>query len=268
MTYPHFFNFIVYSIITISCFYFNYGYSKNNPSELIGCVFQTTINKKQEIPILNYHQIRNLKSSDSKKNSTYILTIQHFNQQMQMLQDSGYQTILPEQYIEYLQNGTPVPPKPIIITFDDGTIGQYENALPILDKFGFKAVFFIMTITLNKPGYLNNQQIKKIATKGHVIGCHTWDHHNVTIYKNADWMLQVKKPTQVLQEITGKPIKYFAYPYGKWNHLSIIKLKEYGFKCAFQLGGKVDIEEPLFTIKRILVDGSWSAKELNSIIKK
>ncbi len=268
MVYPPFYNYFAYWIIIISCFHINYGYCKNYPSELLECVFQTTLNTTKEIPVLSYHQIRNLKPSDSKKNSTYILSIQYFKEHMQMLRDSGYHPILPDQYIEFVQNGKPIPPKPIVITFDDGTIGQYEHALPILEKFGFKAVFFIMTITLNKQGYLNNEQIKKIANKGNRIGCHTWDHHNVTKYENTDWKLQVEKPTQVLQEITGMPIKYFAYPYGEWNHLSIIKLKEYGFKCAFQLGGKMDTEEPLFTIKRILVDGSWSAKDLNNIIKK
>ena len=71
---------------------------------------------------------------------------------MQMLADSGYHTILPDQLYAYLNTGAPLPPKPVMLTFDDGDLDQYETALPILDKHGFKGAFFIMTVAIGTPG--------------------------------------------------------------------------------------------------------------------
>lgn len=179
-----------------------------------------------------------------------------------MLHNKGYHTILPDQFITYLKNGAKLPAKPILITFDDGTISQYDNALPVLNQYGYKAVFFIMTVTLNKKGYLNEQQIRSLAQQGHVIGCHTWDHHNVTQYKSADWSIQLAKPLAQLQHITGTPVKYFAYPFGAWDNQAIEQLKAHNMVAAFQLWGKTDDQYPLFTIKRILVDGNWDTGQL------
>jgi len=59
-----------------------------------------------------------------------------------MLADSGYHAILPDQLYAYLTTGASLPSKPVMITFDDGDLDQYETALPELDKYGFKASFF------------------------------------------------------------------------------------------------------------------------------
>lgn len=59
-----------------------------------------------------------------------------------------------------------------------------------------------------------------------------------------------------------KPVEYFAYPYGVWNETAVSELKNRGIKAAFQLIGKKSQKEPLYTIKRLLVSGTWSGKEL------
>jgi peptidoglycan/xylan/chitin deacetylase (PgdA/CDA1 family) len=65
--------------------------------------------------------------------------------------------------------------------------------------------------------------------------------------------MQVKKPKHWLEEITGKPVNYFAYPYGTWNDATIQQLKDHGYKAAFQLLLKQKAQEPLYTIRRMLV---------------
>ncbi|HRI22099.1 MAG TPA: polysaccharide deacetylase family protein [Panacibacter sp.] len=221
-----------------------------------------------EIPVLSYHQVRDWKSSDSKAARVYIMPVGIFKEQMQMLADSGYQAILPEQLTAYPERGEQLPEKPVMLTFDDGTGSQYSNALPLLNKANYKAVFFIMTVTLNHNGYMSNNQIKTLAQQGHIIGCHTWDHHRVTEFKEQDWDKQILKPAVQLQNITGRPVKYFAYPYGIWSTAAIAKLKGYGFDAAFQLSLKKDTQNPLFTIRRIIVDSHWDAAHLQLEMKK
>lgn len=234
-------------------------------SELENVPAATVLARKQ-VPILCYHQIREWTAKDGKVGKDYIVKPNDFKAQMKMLADSGYHTVLPDQLMAYLVKGAPLPDKPIMLTFDDTKLDQYTVAKPELDKYGFKGVFFIMTVSIGRPNYMTKEQIKELAEQGHVIGSHTYDHHNVKKYQGDDWVRQIEKPTKQLEAITGQPIKYFAYPFGLWNPPAIPELKKRGFDAAFILATKRDEQDPLFTIRRIIASGYWSNKGLyNSI---
>ena len=227
-----------------------------------------TILNRPEIPVLCYHQVRDYKPSDSKTAKDYIVPVDTFRDQMKLLADSGYQAILPGQLHEYLITGKALPDKPVLITFDDTRLDQFTAALPELDKHGFKAAFFIMTVSLGKPGYMSKEQVKQLADEGHTIGSHTYDHKNVKTYTVDDWVDQVQKPSKQLQTITGKPVEYFAYPFGLWDKEAIAKLKDHDFKAVFQLSAKRDENDPLFSVRRIIVPGSWSGATMIKVMKK
>ena len=227
-----------------------------------------TILNRPEVPVLCYHQVRDYKPSDSKTAKDYIVPVDTFRDQMKLLADSGYQAILPGQLHEYLITGKALPDKPVLITFDDTRLDQFTAALPELDKHGFKAAFFIMTVSLGKPGYMSKEQVKQLADEGHTIGSHTYDHKNVKTYTVDDWVDQVQKPSKQLQTITGKPVEYFAYPFGLWDKEAIAKLKDHDFKAVFQLSAKRDENDPLFSVRRIIVPGSWSGATMIKVMKK
>jgi peptidoglycan/xylan/chitin deacetylase (PgdA/CDA1 family) len=213
---------------------------------------------RKQVPILCYHQIRDWKPTDSKSARDYIVPVDNFRAQMKLLADSGYQTILPDQLYDYLAYGAALPEKPVMLTFDDNDLDQYTVALPEMNKYGFKGVFFIMTVSMGKSRYMSREQIRALSDAGHVIGSHTWDHKNVKKYEEADWPVQVDKPSKQLEAITGKKIEYFAYPFGLWMPGVIPGLKERGMKMAFQLASPRDQEDPLHTIRRIIVPGQWT----------
>lgn len=217
---------------------------------------------RPQVPILCYHQIRSWTSSDSKRAEDYIVPVDNFREQMKMLAGNGYHSILPDQLYAYLENGTPLPSKPIMLTFDDTRAEQYTIADAEMKKYGFRGVFFIMTVSLNRPGYMTREEVRQLADEGNIIGSHTWDHSNVKNYLAQDWVKQVDKPSKQLEQITGKPVNYFAYPFGLWNKKAIEELKERGFKAAFQLSEKRDENDPIFTIRRMIVPGSWSTSGL------
>ncbi|UOQ68217.1 polysaccharide deacetylase family protein [Hymenobacter volaticus] len=226
-----------------------------------------TITARPQVPILCYHQIRDWRPRDSKGAKDYIVPVEQFKKQIQMLADSGYHTILPDQLYAYLATGAPLPPKPIMLTFDDTDLDQFTVARPELEKHGFKAVYFVMTVSLGRPRYMSKAQVKQLSDEGNVIGSHTWDHHNVKKYQGEDWVTQIEKPTKTLEEITGKDIKYFAYPFGLWNPEAIPQLKQRGMVAAFVLAEKRDPQDPLYTIRRIIASGYWSPRTLhNSLV--
>lgn len=230
-----------------------------------------TILARPQVPILCYHQVRNWKPTDGKVGKDYIVEIQNFKDQMKMLADSGYHTILPDQLYAYLNTGAPLPSKPIMLTFDDTDLDQFTIVNPTLKKLGYKAVYFIMTVSIGKKGkfvdYMSADQIKTLSDEGNVIGSHTYDHKNFKKYAGKDWEEQLDKPTKRLEEITGKKITEFAYPFGLWNAEGIPELKKRGFRMAFQLATKRDEKDPLFTIRRIIASGYWSPKTLSNSIK-
>jgi peptidoglycan/xylan/chitin deacetylase (PgdA/CDA1 family) len=227
-----------------------------------------TILSRKQVPVLCYHQIRDWKPTDSKSAKDYIVPVETFKAHLKMLADSGYKTILPDEYYAYLNLGTPLPEKPIMLTFDDTEENQYAIAAPEMKKYGFKAVYFIMTVSLGRPKYMSKDQVKQLAEAGHVIGSHTWDHQNVKKYKGDDWVTQIEKPTKTLEAITGKKVEHFAYPFGLWNPEAFPELKKRGFKSAYVLAEKRDQEDPLFTIRRIIASGYWDAKRLNNSIQR
>ena len=226
-----------------------------------------TIMKRKQVPILCYHHIRDWKMSDSKRARDYIVPVDTFRNQLKLLSDSGYHTISPNVLYSYLGSGKSIPPKSILLTFDDTDEEQFTVGKSEMDKYGFKGVFFIMTVSLGRPNYMTREQVKQLSDEGHFIGSHTWDHKSVKKYIETDWPVQIDKPTKLLQNITGKPIYYFAYPFGLWDSAAISGLQQRGMRAAFQLSANRDPKNPLFTIRRIIVPGYWSTRTFGKRIK-
>jgi peptidoglycan/xylan/chitin deacetylase (PgdA/CDA1 family) len=222
-----------------------------------------TIIARKEVPILCYHQIRDWTGSDSKGARDYIRPVEAFKADLKLLADSGYHTVLPDQLYDYLAYGSPLPSKPVMLTYDDTDDDQFTIAAPEMKKYGFKGVFFLMTVSLNRPKYMTRDQVKQLVDEGHTVTSHTWDHHSVKGYKTEqDWVTQIEKPKKTIEDITGKKALDFAYPFGLWNREAIPELKKRGVRSAYILSTKRDPDDPLYTIRRIIASGYWSAPTL------
>jgi len=223
---------------------------------------------QKQVPILCYHRIRAWRPTDTKSMKDYIVPVETFKEQIKILADSGYKTVLPDQLYSYLTTGTPLPPKSVMLTFDDSEEEHFTIAAAEMKKYGFKGVFFLMTVTMDRPGYMTREQIKALSNNGNIIASHTWDHHNVKKYQGKDWETQVDRPISQIESITGKKVKYFAYPFGLWNDQAIPELKKRGLNAAFQLTEKRSQTEPLYTIRRMIIPGEWSASQMMKRMKQ
>lgn len=225
------------------------------------------LNHKQ-VPVLCYHQVRDWRPSDRQIDKDYIIPPATFRAHMKMLADSGYHTILPDQLYDYLTKDAPLPAKPIMITFDDTDGDQYNIARPELLKYGFKAVYFIVFNNINKNKYyMTRPQLRQLSDEGNAIECHTLTHANFKKFKGSDWDREVAVPKQKLEKLTGKEVKYFAYPYGLWNSANLPMLHRLGFTAAFQLTEPRDINDPIMTIRRLIDCGYWSTTTFDWNIK-
>lgn len=232
---------------------------------------------RKQVPVLCYHHIKDV---ISKKDGDYSVSTAAFKAQMKALADSGYKTITPEQYYDYLVHGSALPEKPVMITYDDTDEEQFTIAKPEMDKYGFKGVYFIMTISIGRPRYMSKDQIKQLSEEGHAIASHTWDHSRFDRYKPEneieeggrkkivnDWDQQLLKTKKKLEEITGRPVEYFAFPFGLWNKEGLPELEKRGYKMAFQLSTQRDSLQPLYTARRIIVAPQWSATGLLKVMQ-
>ena len=104
----------------------------------------------REVPILCYHNIRSVLDHHSPE---LTVTERTFDDQMKTLHDEGYHTILPDDLYNYLTKGSPLPSKPIMISFDDSHEEHFSIAAKQMEKYGFKGVFFVMTIVIDKHFY-------------------------------------------------------------------------------------------------------------------
>ncbi len=248
--------------ITLTSFCFFGSFSFAQP------VDNAAVLARKQVPVLCYHQIRNWRASDKQVDKDYIIPPAAFKAHMKMLADSGYHTILPDELYDYLTKGRALPAKPIMLTFDDTDGDQYEIARPELMKYGFNAVYFIVFTNIAKnKHYMYRQQIKQLSDEGNVIACHTQDHGNFKKLKGADWETQIDVPKKKLEILTGKPVKYFAFPFGLWNSQGLPELHRRGFLAAFQLTDMRDPNDAIMTIRRLIDCGYWTTATLDYNIK-
>ncbi len=201
-----------------------------------------------------------------------ILSVENFEEQMKYLQENGYHTIFFSELLSYLNEGKGFPPKTVVVTFDDGYESNYVYAYPILQKYGLKGTIHVVVSSSegledrtaenpyqpNRLSHLTMKQIKEMSDSGVIeIGSHTYAGHG-TVKKNAkgeqdgflitriyedgnleseaDYLKRItddlQKSKAILEQVTGKEIVVFAYPYGKASDKVKRVLEEVGFMGA------------------------------------
>ncbi len=208
---------------------------------------------ERDLPVVMYHQL----TKNPKKSGKYVLTLEQFEKDLIFLKTKGYQSVTIKQLLDFSQGKGDVPEKAILITFDDGQETLYEYALPLLEKYGFTAVGFVVGALADyyteiddhnlNYSYLNWKQIKELSD-GNVIEIesHSFDLHKNTgnrsgIKKKKDESVEqyreflcsdVAKMKTAMEKNTGKAPVAFAFPFGSYSRESTEILKECGFKMT------------------------------------
>jgi peptidoglycan/xylan/chitin deacetylase (PgdA/CDA1 family) len=142
----------------------------------------------------------------------YRIDPENFKAQMQYLIDNKYTPITFLHLVEYLLYDKEIPEKPVVITFDDGLLNQYENAFPILKEFGFSATFFVYPGVTTHRGFMDWNQLKEIVDAGNEIGSHTIIHYNLTTVDNETLNHELTGSKKMLEDKLGITVSTLAYP--------------------------------------------------------
>lgn len=204
------------------------------------------------IPVLMYHAI------GYEKGNTARVPKEKFKAQMKYLKDNSYSTLTLDEAYDFFINNKPVPEKAVVLTFDDGYVDNYSEALPILTEFGFKATIFVITDVVDKnPGYMNLEQLKEMQASGMDIQSHTVYHDNLLKLSYEKQVETLKESKGFLESALSKKIQYFAYPYGVYSKETITAVKEAGYTMAFTTAGRwSDKVDGILTLDRVFISGA------------
>jgi peptidoglycan/xylan/chitin deacetylase (PgdA/CDA1 family) len=209
------------------------------------------------VPIILYHRI-----AVSPINSQYYVPPEKFEEEMKLLHDWGYTTITTELLIKAIKEGADLPPRPIVISFDDGHLNNYTTAFPIMQKYGFTGVLYIVSNYMGADEYMNADQIKEMAAAGWEVGSHSVSHAYLTSLEPARQRYEVVESRAILEEALGVPVLTIAYPFGVSNSGVIDYAIFAGYIGGMGLGYTHDQGTTnLYNMQRRDIKGTYDVKQ-------
>jgi peptidoglycan/xylan/chitin deacetylase (PgdA/CDA1 family) len=213
------------------------------------------------VPILLYHHI-----AISPSDNFYYLSPVEFEKQMYLLREWGYTTISVELLAMAIKEGAVLPPKPIILTFDDGPVSNFTNALPIMQKYNFTGTSYVVYNYIGGNNYMSADQIRALAAAGWEIGSHGLSHIELT--KNPDRERdEIVESRKKLQSMLDVPILSFAYPFGAYDRSSVDYTRFAGYMAAMGLGNAtLQSNRNLFYLYRMEVNRNMDLATFASLL--
>ena len=223
------------------------------------------------VPILMYHYVSVPPPDADKYRLDLSVTPANFAAQMEYLALEGYHPVRLSDLAEFLANDKPLPPKPIVITFDDGYTDNYQNAFPILKKYKFPATFFVIAqyVDDKKTGYMNWDQLEEMAIEKMEIGSHSMTHPDLKGKPQAFQVSEIAGSKLLIESRIGTPIRVFSYPAGRYDSRTLEVLRSSGYLAAVTTdpqGAHQSVDGPL-ELQRIRIRGSFSLNDFGYWIK-
>lgn len=251
-------------------------------------VFADDEEKGVELPIIMYHAI----CDNNEKTGEFVISKDAFEKDLEYLKTNGYTAIGFNELIDFVENGTPLPEKPIMITFDDGYYNNYCYAYPLLKEYNQKAVIsiigkytdFYSESSEENPKYthITWEQAREMCDSGLVeIQNHSYDSHTIDQGRNgtkkkagetqtayAEYIYSdIGKLQQEINENLGYTPLVFTYPFGSISDASYEILKDMGFKATLSCEEKVNFinsgnSEGLYRLGRFLRNPEKSVQKI------
>ena len=184
-----------------------------------------------DAPILMYHHVGALLADADDIRRGLTVSAEDFETQMKFLKDNSYDVLTLAEMYGAVAKDSPLQ-KSVVLTFDDGYTDNFDVARPILQKYGFKGTFFIISGKIGESEYMNEAQIRELAKAGNEIGSHSVSHPDLANLSDAKVKTEVEKSKADLEALAGQKIISFCYPAGKFA-TSVEKILEMaGYKIA------------------------------------
>jgi peptidoglycan/xylan/chitin deacetylase (PgdA/CDA1 family) len=214
------------------------------------------------VPILVYHSIAAHHAGQSTDQRELDVDPEVFHAQMGYIAQAKHPVISLSSLVDAIEGRAVLPPRAVVITFDDGWQNQYEDAFQVLRQYGFTATFFVYSSAIgNGPAFMTWDELRAMQRAGMTIGAHSRTHPEMT-KKGVSLVSEIEGSREDIQKNLGTAPDLFAYPYGDWNDRVAAAVRAAGFRAARGMGdGPLNTHATLYALKVILTTDDMAAFE-------
>jgi peptidoglycan/xylan/chitin deacetylase (PgdA/CDA1 family) len=186
--------------------------------------------------LLVYHGIA--EASDGEDPKRLLTTPEHLEAHLRFLQRRGYRFLTAD---ELLDEGAPSPGT-AVVTFDDGWRNWLTGAMPVLERLGVRATFYVCPglfglahpeLAGPEAALLDEDGASSLAAAGMELGSHSLTHPDLRKLDEAALAFELIESKAAVERITGRPCRTFAYPYGLYDERVVQAVADAGYELAF-----------------------------------
>jgi peptidoglycan/xylan/chitin deacetylase (PgdA/CDA1 family) len=210
------------------------------------------------MPILMYHYVRPDPGPDDPIGRNLSVSPETFDAQMSHLAHNGFTTMTMGDLADVRAGRKPLPPKPVVLTLDDGYRDFYTHAWPVLQKYGIKATSFIITDWVDQPHYVTWQMIDEMAASGLIeFGSHTRDHKELPRLRDDHAGDEIVESKKTLEAHLGQAVRSFCYPAGKFTPQDAELVSRAGYEIAVTTEpGFAKADDSSVLLPKVRINGS------------
>jgi peptidoglycan/xylan/chitin deacetylase (PgdA/CDA1 family)/glycosyltransferase involved in cell wall biosynthesis len=217
-------------------------------------------------PIMMYHKV--VDQTLETKHRIFV-TKKTFQKHLQFYKWRGFETINFADLSDFWNFRRPMsefPRKPLMITFDDGYLNNLQNAVPLLQGFGFKSTVFLLASTKVKSNawdaadgtpqlpLMNSIERLQLKKTGQEVGSHGFSHEKLTSMNETQTKDEVQNSKLALEKEFGAPVFVYAYTYGLKNEFSEKSVADSGYDFAVNTTtGGLHIADNPFSLFRVSI---------------
>lgn len=239
---------------------------------MVSMLYIVSSQEQVKLPILLYHNIAPSYPAESEQ---LHITPECFREHMTALKTSGFTPISFQEYYDYRVSGASLPDKPIIISFDDGYITNYEYAYPILKELNMKATFFAVTKSSFYPTAFPIPHYDwAMANEMQSSGLIDIESHSYTHPKHTDLTLEkIEQEARLsyydIQTFLHKEPLVYSYPNGAFSEQTKQIVRKAGYKMQVKVGndGVNTNDTPLDELVRINIGGLTTSQQLIQMLE-
>jgi len=186
------------------------------------------------VPILTYHLVGAIRAEAPPITRALTVPPPAFRREMEWISRHGFHAITQEMLFAALELGNSLPPKPVLITFDDGYRDVLWNAAPVLAHLHMPATDYVITerISGRDPSFLTWPELTDLQRLGVEIGSHTVNHVALPYVDPRTALAQLVDSRGALERHLGHPAQWFAYPEGAVDRAVVRLVREAGYVLA------------------------------------
>lgn len=214
------------------------------------------------VPILVYHSIAPHRAGQTTDQRELDVDPAVFHAQMSYIAQAKHPVISLSSLVDAIEGRVTLPPRAVVITFDDGWQSQYDDAFGVLKQYRFTATFFVYTSAIgNGSGFMTWDELREMQRAGMTIGAHSRTHPEMT-KQGVSLANEIAGSRADIQKNLGTTPDLFAYPYGDWDDRVAAAVRAAGFRAARGMGdGPLNTHATLFALKCVLTTDDMQAFE-------